>query len=236
MPSEIKSVYPEKLWIEGSEDERFNANEKELLANQLKRNGDFIKFSYNKITTLENGQKLCSEFNNLLENTLNIVVYNFVDMLSHAKTSAKIIKELAKDDKSYRDTTLSWFRNSSLLEIIKLSAEHKLKLFITTDHGTINVKKPSQVIGEKYLSTNLRYKSGKQMHYSKKDVLEVHNPKDYYLPSSHINTSYIFAKNDLFFAYKNNYNYYVKYYRNTYQHGGISMEEMIIPIAELQPK
>ncbi len=235
MPSEIKKLYPE-FWVEDTQEEGFNFYEKELLANQLKRNGDFIKFSYNKITTLEHGQKLCNDFNNLLDNSLNVIVYNFIDMLSHAKTNAKIIKELAKDDKSYRDTTLSWFKNSSLLDIIKLSAQYKLKLFITTDHGTINVKKPSQVIGEKDLSTNLRCKNGKQMSYNKKDVLEINNPKDYYLPLTHINTSYIFAKNDLFFAYKNNYNHYVKYYKNTYQHGGISMEEMIIPMVELHPK
>jgi hypothetical protein len=157
-------------------------------------------------------------------------------MLSHSKTEMEVIKELAGDDKAYRSLTLSWFKNSPLFEIIQKAQQLGQKLIITTDHGTINCKNPTKVIGDKNISANLRYKTGKSLTYEDKDVYAVRNPKDIFLPTVAMNSSFIFAKEDLFFAYPNNFNHFVKYYKNTYQHGGISLEEMIIPCAVYSPK
>ncbi|MGB2088502.1 MAG: PglZ domain-containing protein, partial [Psychroflexus salarius] len=169
-------------------------------------------------------------------NDLCVVVYNFVDMLSHSKTELEVIKELASNDKSYRSLTQSWFKNSPLLQIIQQAKSMGFKLIITTDHGTINVKNPSKVIGDKNTSLNLRYKTGKSLTYNSKDVIAVKNPKDFHLPSINMSSSYIFAKSNYFLAYPNNYNYYANYFKQTYQHGGVSLEEMIIPFAVFNPK
>ena len=214
-----------------------NLYEAELLESQLKRLGlSHLKHEYIKITNLKSGQKLAETFRSKASNDLTVVVYNFVDMLSHAKTEMEVLKELAANDKGYRSLTKSWFDNSPLLEIIKQAKELNFKLIITTDHGTINVKNPSKVVGNKDTSLNLRYKTGKSLSYEQKDVLAVKDPKSIYLPSSAMNSSFIFAKDNLFFAYPNNYNHYVNYFRNTYQHGGISLEEVIIPFAILNPR
>ena len=157
-------------------------------------------------------------------------------MLSHSKTEMEVIKELAGDDKAYRSLTVSWFKNSPLFEIIQKAQNLGQKLIITTDHGTINCKNPTKVIGDKNISSNLRYKTGKSISYNEKDVYAVKNPQEVFLPSIGFNSPFIFAKEDLFFAYPNNYNHFVNYYKNTYQHGGISLEEMIIPFAIYSPK
>lgn len=164
------------------------------------------------------------------------MVYNFVDMLSHSKTEMEVVKELASNDKAYRSLTLSWFKNSPLLEMIQQAQQLGFKLILTTDHGTINVKNPSKVIGDRETSLNLRYKTGRSLTYDDKDVLVSKTPKEFHLPCINMSSSYIFAKSDLFFAYPNNYNHYVSYYRNTYQHGGVSLEEMIIPFTVFTPK
>jgi len=179
---------------------------------------------------------LLSNFATTKQNILTVVVYNFVDMISHARTEMDMIKELTADDKAYRSLTLSWFKNSTLLELIQKAQQNKLKLVITTDHGTVNVKNPSKVIGDKNISSNLRYKTGRSLTYNQKEVFAVTNPEEIYLPSIHMSSSYIFAKEDYFFAYPNNFNHFVNYYKNTFQHGGISLEEMIIPCIVLDPK
>ena len=236
MPLEIQKRFKEK-WIEDTDDEGKNLYEEDFLADQLKRLGQGdIRFSYNKITNYNQGKKLAENMANLSGNQLNVVVYNFVDMLSHAKTDMKVIRELADNDKAYRSLTLSWFKNSPLLDIIKAARSKNTKLIITTDHGTINCGDPTKVVGPKDLNTNLRYKVGRNMSYQNKDVYEVKSPEDIYLPKPNINSAFVFAKEDLFFAYPNNFNHYVKYYRNTYQHGGISLEEMIIPYTVLSPR
>ncbi|MDY8135712.1 PglZ domain-containing protein [Aquimarina sp. 2201CG5-10] len=235
MPSEMKKRHPD-LWLDDTDEGGKNMNENEFLTAQLQRLGLDIKHEYYKITNERSGKTLAANFKGLKDNDLTVVVYNFVDMLSHSKTEMEVIKELASNDKSYRSLTQSWFKNSPLLEMIQQAQQLGFKLLITTDHGTINVKNPSRVIGDKNTSLNLRYKTGKSLTYEDKEVLAATNPKTIHLPSINMSSSFIFAKGDYFFAYPNNYNHYVSYYRNTYQHGGVSLEEMIIPFAVLNPR
>jgi CheY-like chemotaxis protein len=234
-PAEMEKKFPQ-YWKNDPEEGGKNLFEGEFLTEQLRRLGMNIKQEYYKITNFKDGKKLVDNFKGLKENDLTTVVYNFVDMLSHAKTEMDVVKELASNDKAYRSLTLSWFRNSPLLEIIQQAQQMGMKLIVTTDHGTINVKNPSKVIGDRNTSLNLRYKTGRSLTYEDKDVYAVKDPKSVQLPTINMSSSYIFAKNDNFLAYVNNYNHYVSYYRNTYQHGGISLEEMIIPFLVFNPK
>jgi CheY-like chemotaxis protein len=235
LPSEMEKQFPQ-YWKNDVEEGGKNLYEAEFLTAHLKRLGLNIKQDYFKITNLAAGKKLAESFKTYKDNDLVTVVYNFIDMLSHAKTEMDVVKELASDDKAYRSLTLSWFRNSPLLEIIQQAQQLGFKLIITTDHGTINVKNPSKVIGDKNTSLNLRYKTGRSLSYEEKEVYAVKDPKSIGLPTINMSSSYIFAKNDDFLAYVNNYNHYVSYYRNTYQHGGVSLEEMIIPFLVFNPK
>jgi CheY-like chemotaxis protein len=236
MPSDMESLHPD-LWKNDTDEGGKNLHEEDFLKAQLKRLGlSHLKMEYHKITNLKNGKKMVENFKSQKENDLTVVVYNFVDMLSHSKTEMDVVKELASNDKAYRSLTQSWFKNSPLLEMIQQAQQLGFKLILTTDHGTINVKNPSKVIGDKETSLNLRYKTGRSLTYEDKDVLVAKDPKKIHLPSITMSSSFIFAKGDLFFAYPNNYNHYVSYYRNTYQHGGVSLEEMIIPFVVLSPK
>ncbi len=235
MPSDMEKLHP-NYWLNDTDEGGKNMYEKEFLESQLKRLGVNINWSYHKISSLKQGKKLSDNFKSHKNNDLVAVVYNFVDMLSHSKTEMEVIKELASTDKSYRSLTQSWFKNSPLLDIIQQASQLGFKLIITTDHGTINVKNPTKVIGDRNISANLRYKTGRSLSFEEKDVLVSKNPKDIHLPTINMSSSFIFAKGDMFFAYPNRFNHFVNYYRNTYQHGGISLEEVIIPFAVLDPK
>ncbi|MEA1785289.1 PglZ domain-containing protein [Arenibacter sp. GZD96] len=235
MPADMEKKYP-KWWKNDTEDGGKNLFEAEFLGEQLKRLGKDVRWEYHKISSLKQGKQLSQTFKSQKDNDLTVIVYNFVDMLSHAKTEMEVIKELAANDKAYRSLTKSWFKNSPLLEIIQQAQTMGLQIILTTDHGTINAKQPSKVVGDKETSLNLRYKTGRSLTYDTKDVYEAKDPKKIHLPNINVSSSFIFAKNDLFFAYPNNYNHYVSYYRNTYQHGGVSLEEMIVPFVVLEPK
>lgn len=235
MPSEMEKRYPD-WWLNDEDEGGKNLHEEEFMQAQLKRLGKDIKMSYNKVTNFAGGKKLAENLNNLMQNKLNVIVYNFVDMLSHARTEMEVIRELADNEPAYRSITLSWFEHSPLLDMIKQMAAKKVKVVITTDHGTVHVKEPTKVLGDKNVNTNLRYKQGKALDYNPKEVFEIKNPSDAFLPKLHPSSRFIFAKEDRFFAYPNNFNYYVNYYRNTFQHGGISLEEMIIPYITLTPR
>lgn len=236
MPSDMEKLFP-KYWKNDTDEGGKNLFEDDFLESQMKRLSlNHLNYEYYKITNLKAGKKLADNFNSLKNNDLTVVVYNFVDMLSHSKTEMDVVKELASNDKAYRSLTLSWFKNSPLLEMIHQAQALGFKLILTTDHGTINVKNPSKVIGDRETSLNLRYKTGRSLTYDSKDVLVIKDPKEAHLPTINMSSSYIFAKSDLFFAYPNNYNHYVSYFRNTYQHGGVSLEEMIIPFVVFNPK
>ncbi len=236
MPSDMEKLHP-NYWKNDTDEGGKNLHEHDFLNAQMKRLGlDHLKHQYYKITNLKNGRKLVDNFRGLKDNDLTVVVYNFVDMLSHSKTEMDVVKELASNDKAYRSLTVSWFKNSPLLEMIQQAQQLGFKLILTTDHGTINVKNPSKVIGDRDTSLNLRYKTGRSLTYENKEVYAVEDPKDVHLPSITMSSSFIFAKGDLFFAYPNNYNHYVSYFRNTYQHGGVSLEEMVIPFVVLNPR
>jgi len=234
-PLEMEKKHPE-YWKNDTDDGGKNLFESQFLEAQIQRLRLDIKNKYIKITNLRDGIKVAENFKSYKDNKLITLVYNFVDMISHAKTEMEVIKELASNDKAYRSLTLSWFKNSPLLAIIQEARKEGFKLIITTDHGTINCKNPSKVIGDRNTSLNLRYKTGKSLTYQDKDVYAVKNPNEIQLPSINLSSSFIFAKSDYFLAYQNNYNHYVNYFRNTYQHGGISLEEMIIPFVVLNPR
>jgi len=235
LPTEIQRRFPDK-WLNDEDEGLKNQFEEFFMQEQLKRQNRDIKMSYNKITNHAAGKRLAENISNLLQNKLNVIVYNFVDMLSHARTDMEVIRELADDEPAYRSITKSWLEHSPLMDIIKQLAERKIKIVITTDHGTVHVKEPAKVVGDRNVNSNLRYKTGKTLDYNKKDVFEIKNPADAFLPRQHVSSVYIFAKEYKFFAYPNNYNHYVNYYRNTFQHGGVSLEEVIIPYITLSAK
>ena len=236
LPSEMEKRFPGK-WKNDEDEGGKNMFEEDFLRDQLQRlgHGDY-KMSYSKITNITFGKKVVNQIVNMKHNHLNVIVYNFVDMLSHARTDMKVIKELAEDDSAYRSLTASWFEHSPLRDIMKQIAGQGAKMIITTDHGTINVKRPSKVIGDRNVNSNLRYKQGKNLNYIKSDVMVVNNPAEYHLPQQNVSTKYLFAKEDMYFVYQNNYNQFVQYFKDTFQHGGISLEEMLIPIIILEAK
>jgi hypothetical protein len=235
LPSQMAKENP-NLWVGEDVEEGKNNSEDEFLAKQLRKNNLNIKMSYHKIKNMEEGRSLADTVNNLFKNDLNVIVYNFVDMLSHARTDMAMVRELAPDESAYRSLTRSWFNHSPLLDILKKIAEKKVRVVLTTDHGTIRVKRPFKIIGDRSVNTNLRYKQGKNLGYEGDKVMQVSKPDRLFLPRPNVSTTYVFATEDQFFAYPNNYNYYVNFYKDTFQHGGVSMEEMIIPIILLSSK
>ncbi len=236
MPIEMEKRFP-GMWQNDEDEGGKNLHEESFLGDQIKRSvRKDIKYSYHKILNLDEGRALNESVNNLMKNDLNVVVYNFVDMLSHARTDMNMIRELASDDSAYRSLTLSWFEHSTLLDLLKFLAQKQVRVVLTTDHGTIKVKTPSKIIGDRNTNTNLRYKQGKNLNFNAKEVFHVRNPADVMLPRLHVSSSFVFAKGDSYFVYPNNYNHFVNFYNETFQHGGVSLEEMIVPIATYGPK
>jgi CheY-like chemotaxis protein len=236
LPIEIEKQFPNQ-WKNDDDEGGKNLYEEEFLKAQLNRLGlKDVRSSYTKITNHQDGQRLVDNMHNLLQNDFNVIVYNFVDMLSHARTEMEVLKELAGDETSYRSITKSWFEHSPLHQALKKLEGKKVNLVLATDHGSTRVKSPVKVIGDKQTTANLRYKHGRNLNYEPKDVLAFRDPREAGLPVPNVNSSYIFAKGDIFLCYPNNYNHFVNYYKNTFQHGGISMEEMIVPVVRMSSK
>jgi len=235
LPSEIEKRFPNE-WVNDEEEGGKNLHEELFLKDYLTRLRKDIKFSYNKITNLDAGKTLLDNVNNLQKFKLNVIVYNFVDLLSHVRTEMDVIKELAEDEVAYRSLTKSWFQHSPLFEIIKRLGDKKCNVVVSTDHGSVLVSKPSKIIGDRATTTNLRYKNGKNLNYNPKEVFAVRHPEEVGLPKQHVSSSFAFAKEDYFFVYPNNYNHFVHQYRNTFQHGGLSIEEMLVPVVTLVNK
>jgi CheY-like chemotaxis protein len=235
MPSEIAKRFPNH-WLNEEDEGGKNMHEATFLEGNLKRHGINVKWSYNKITNLESGKKLVDQFHTLKNNQLNAIVYNFVDMLSHARTEMDMIKELAADEAAYRSLTLSWFEHSPLQEMFKKMAEYGAKVVVTTDHGTVRVTNPVKIVGDRSTNTNLRYKTGRNLNYKEKEVFTIAHPDKVGLPKSNLSSEFVFAREHDYFVYPNNYNHFVHYYNDTFQHGGISMEEMLIPFVILNAK
>ena len=236
LPMDIEKKFPNE-WKNDDEEGGKNLSESVFLKNQLlQQKKDKLKWQYVKITNNDDGKLLEDNIHNYLNNDLNVIVYNFVDMLSHARTEMEVLKELAGDEISYRSLTVSWFEHSPLFRALKKIADKDIQIIITTDHGTTQVKTPSKCIGDRQTTTNLRYKHGRNLQYEERDVLAFRNPKEAGLPQPNVSSTFIFAKEDVFLCYPNNYNHYVNYYRNTFQHGGISLEEMLIPVVRLVSK
>ncbi|MBQ8457700.1 MAG: bifunctional response regulator/alkaline phosphatase family protein [Prevotella sp.] len=235
MPDQIARMFPD-LWVDEDEAEGKNLNEAPLIQTQIDRYRRHDTFSYQKINTTDDAERYLSQLPSLEKNDLNVLVINFIDMLSHARTESKMVRELAHDEAAYRSLTLSWYRHSIMSQLLRQLAQTDCQVMITTDHGSIRTNTPVKIIGDRNTNTNLRYKLGKNLAYDNKDLFVIKDPQKAFLPSPNLSTSYVFASGDQFFAYPNNYNYYVTYYRNTFQHGGISMEEMIIPFITLKGK
>lgn len=235
-PHDMAKYLPE-YWKFDTDEGGKNNHEKDFLADQLNRKGKkSLRTSYNKITNHNNAKILVDNVHNLLDKDLNVIVYNFVDMLSHARTEMEVLKELASDEAAYRSLTKSWFLHSPLYDALKRIADKKIRLLVTTDHGTIRVQNPVKVVGDRSTTTNLRYKHGRNLSYKENEVLDFKKPEKMGLPAPNVSSTYIFTKNSDFFVYPNNYNHYVKHYRNTFQHGGLSLEEVIIPFISLKSK
>ena len=236
MPNKIQEMFPD-LWVDEDEEEGKNLNEEPLIRTQLERYRRKESFSYHKINTQADADKLMQQMKNIVKNPLNVAVFNFIDMLSHARTESKMVRELANNESAYRSITLSWFRHSVISDFFRELAQMDCKVIVTTDHGSIRCTQPVKIVGDRNTNTNLRYKLGKNLGYdADKSLFVIKEPRKALLPQPNLSTSYVFATGDSFFAYPNNYNYYVSYYRDTFQHGGISMEEMIVPLITLTGK
>ena len=235
MPSEIERKYPQ-WWVNEDEEGYKNQYEDELLDEQLRRHGLNVKHSYNKVLNAQYGRRLVERVDDLMRYDLNVVIYNFVDMLSHASTDSHVVRELADTDRAYRSLTRSWMEHSPLMELLRELSERKVRVVITTDHGSTRVERPVRVKGDREVSVNLRYKQGRLLDYNPKEVFEVKDPAQLFLPRRHVTSPYIFARAGDFFAYPNNYNQYVQLYTGTFQHGGVSMEETLVPWVTLSPR
>jgi CheY-like chemotaxis protein len=239
-PVEIEKYYPE-LWTTGKEeDERsMNKYEKELLQQLIERRRIKLRneLKYIKIIDPDVGRNFEQNIHSFQNNHLTAVVVNFLDMIAHGRSDSDLLKEIAPDEAAYRSLTNSWFMHSSLFSTLKSIAKFRnARIIITTDHGSIRALRGAKVLGDREASTNLRFKYGRNLKVDEKNAVYIKNPLEYKLPKRGVTISYIISKEDYYFVYPTDYHKYLTYYKDTFQHGGISMEEMILPVIILEPK
>jgi len=237
-PSDLERQHPD-LWKRGEDDESSsNRFEHQLLDQQLAKLGVNLKSGskYVKILDPEEAERVDKKVSSFLNQQLVSMVFNFVDILAHSGSDSDVIKEMVRSDAGYRSVTRSWFEHSTLASVLRTFATQDVVIVLTTDHGSIRVNKNTKVISDKEASTNLRYKYGRNLKCDPKHAMVMQNPGNYKLPKRGINIDYIIAKEDYYFVYPTNYHKYVNLYKNSFQHGGISMDEMILPVSVLTPK
>lgn len=235
MPLVISKTMPGKWIPDYIDEEGKNIYEEDFIRRMISLSAPGLKWSYHKINNSQEGRKVNERFGQLVKNNLNILVYNFVDILSHARTESGVIRDLATDERAFRNITRSWFIHSPIYELIRMISQNGARVVLTTDHGSIKVKNPVRVVGDRESSPSLRYKTGRNLAYESSSVFEVANPQKAFLPSTNISSRFIFALNRDYLVYQNKFNQYAAYYRDTFQHGGVSMQEMILPVVFLEP-
>ncbi len=237
-PAQIENEYPDLWNFETNDEGSLNKFEDILLERNLKRNKVFLEknLKYIKIMNNVDARNFLKNINGYLDTQFLAVVLNFVDILAHSRSDLPILKEIAPDESAFRSLTRSWFEHSAMFEAIKAMANEDHVLFITTDHGSVRGMRGAKVIGDKETSTNLRYKFGRSLKVDKKNAIFLKDPKSFRLPQIGINTTFVIAKEDYYFVYPTNYNKYLNYYKDSFQHGGVSLEEMILPFIRLERK
>ena len=237
-PSELEKHYPD-LW-KGEDDENSKNNyEKDFLNKFFERKRIKLRneLRYTKIMDSEFSRGVENKILSFTNNHLNAIVINFVDMIAHSRSDNAILKEIAPDESAYRSLTESWFEHSSFFGMLRqLSTKQKIKIVITTDHGSIRCLHGVKALGDRESSPNLRYKYGRNVKADARNAIHINNPEEYKLPRRNGIVNYIIAKEDFYFVYPTDYHKYLNQYNDTFQHGGISLDEMILPVVTLESK
>lgn len=237
-PRDIEKVHHE-LWKKGDDDESSrNRFEHDFLNFQLERKGVHLnrKTKYVRIINQNKSRETVKKVNEFFSVPLSVMVFNFVDILSHRRNDSQIIQEIIPDESAYRSLTKTWFEHSDLYEILKAASQEDIHIVLTTDHGSIRAMNGSIVRGDRETSTNLRYKYGRGIRGDRKESIMVKDPGSFGLPRRSINTNFLIARENYYFVYPTNYRKYLTLYKDSFQHGGVSLEEMILPVVLLKGK
>ncbi|MEE9162159.1 MAG: response regulator [Candidatus Neomarinimicrobiota bacterium] len=238
LPDEMAKRNPDR-WQEMARDESsMNRFEAEFLNEYLQRNGlGEIQSKYFKLITAEEGQRVLARLPEYRSTRMLALVVNFVDLLAHHRAESDVIKEILPDESGYRATICSWLEKSWLRELLETVAEwDDTVVVLTSDHGSIQVDKPVRILADRQTSSGVRYKYGRNLKSSEKGGLTIKQPAEYHLPADDVTTNYVIARDRNFFVYPSDYHRFVRRFEGSFQHGGISLEEMVVPVATLRPR